>query len=253
MLHRTVLGNARRALLGRMARRNAVIKTERPLITFSFDDFPRTALRAGGAILEDMGIRGTYYAAVGLMDSVSEVGPIFVEEDLRALTDKGHELASHTYSHVPARTTAFSRYRDDTIRGHATLVENLGLPATRNFSYPFGEVTLEVKRNVAPSMLSCRGIGKGLNGPVVDLNLLRANSLYGGIERLADARSLIERNTTGGSWLIFYTHDVQTNPSPYGCTPKLFEQVVHAALRSGAQVMTVAAAMALTESTDIGD
>lgn len=236
-------------LLGGMARRNAVLKTQSPLITFSFDDFPRTALGAGGAILEDMGVRGTYYAAVGLMGSVSEVGPIFINEDLRTLIDKGHELASHTYSHVPARTTAISRYRDETIRGHAALVENLGLPATRNFSYPFGEVTLEVKRNVAPSMMSCRGIGKGFNGPVVDLNLLRANSLYGGIEGLAKACSLIDRNAALGAWLIFYTHDIQTNPSPYGCTPELFEKVVRAALRSGARVMTVADAMALTEST----
>jgi peptidoglycan/xylan/chitin deacetylase (PgdA/CDA1 family) len=217
-----------------------MLQTDLPLITFSFDDFPRTALETGGAILEDMGVRGTFYGAAGLMGSTCEVGPIFVEEDLHVLIEKGHELASHTYSHVPARTTPVSRYRDEVMKGYGTFVKNLGLPATRNFSYPFGEVTLKVKREVAPSMMSCRGIIKGLNGPLVDLNLLRATSLYGGIERLAGALSLISQNAEQGTWLIFYTHDVQANPTPYGCTPELLEQVVCAALRSGARIATVA-------------
>ena len=244
---RTILGNARRAVLSRIARREAMLQTDLPLITFSFDDFPRTALETGGAILEGMGLRGTYYAAAGLIGSTSEVGPIFVEEDLRVLIEKGHELASHTYSHVPARTTPVSRYRNEVMKGHRAFVEDLGLPASRNFSYPFGEVTMRVKREVAPSMMSCRGIIKGLNGPLVDLNLLRANSLYGGIEQLAGAFLLINQNAEQGAWLIFYTHDVQANPTPYGCTPELLEQVVCAALRSGARIATVAEVLTLTK------
>ncbi|HEV3483136.1 MAG TPA: polysaccharide deacetylase family protein [Candidatus Acidoferrales bacterium] len=246
MSHRTILGNARQALLSRVARREAVLQTDVPLITFSFDDFPRTALKTGGVILEDVGIRGTYYAAAGLMGTTSEVGPIFIEEDLHVLTEQGHELGSHTYSHVPARTTPLSRYRDEVTKGYRAFEENLGLPATRNFSYPFGEVTLRVKREVAPSMMSCRGIIGGLNGPLVDLNLLRATSLYGGIEQLAGAGSLINRNAEQRAWLIFYTHDVQANPTPYGCTPQLLEQVVCAALRSGARIGTVGEVLTLS-------
>jgi peptidoglycan/xylan/chitin deacetylase (PgdA/CDA1 family) len=217
-----------------------MLQTDRPLVTFSFDDFPRTALETGGAILENAGARGTYYTAAGLMGLTTEVGPIFVEEDLHALIAKGHELASHTYSHVPARTTPACRYRDEMMKGHGALVEDLGLPATRNFSYPFGEVTLRVKREIAPSMMSCRGISKGLNGPLVDLNLLWANSLYEGTQQLATALSLISENADKGTWLIFYTHDVQASPTPYGCTPQLLEQVVRSAVRSGARIATVA-------------
>ena len=39
-----------------------VVKCEfqRSVVSFTFDDFPRTALEIGGRILEDAGVRGTY-------------------------------------------------------------------------------------------------------------------------------------------------------------------------------------------------
>jgi hypothetical protein len=42
---------------------------------------------------------------------------------------------------------------------------------------------------------------------------------------------------------MFYTHDVRPKPSPYGCTPALFEFAVSAALESGSRVLTVAQAL----------
>ena len=50
---------------------------DRPLISFSFDDFPRSALFTGGALLEQYGVAGTYYASLGLMGKTSPTGEIF--------------------------------------------------------------------------------------------------------------------------------------------------------------------------------
>ena len=55
-----------------------------------------------------------------------------------------------------------------------------GLLVSDNFAYPFGAVTPATKWAVGKTMLSCRSIYRGVNGSVVDLNLLRANPLYGG-------------------------------------------------------------------------
>jgi hypothetical protein len=72
------------------------------------------------------------------------------------------------------------------------------------------------------------------------LNLLAANSIYGDGEKpLSWAKDLLEQNAARKSWLIFYTHDVQETPSPWGCTPVLFERIVKAALDSGARILTV--------------
>src|SRR5277367_2947024 len=102
---RTSLGDAHRAFLRGVARREARIENDRPYVSFTFDDFPKTALTVGGKILEDSGARGTYYAAPGLMGTISEVGLNFDKEDLQQLIASGHELGNHTYSHVHARRT----------------------------------------------------------------------------------------------------------------------------------------------------
>jgi hypothetical protein len=75
-------------------------------------------------------------------------------------------------------------------------------------------------------MDSCRGIDGGINGSTTDLNLLRANSLYGDVDQFAASESLLSENVRRGGWLIFYTHDVRLNPSPYGCTPALLDKTV---------------------------
>src|SRR5277367_5575146 len=152
MIPRSQLASARREALSVLARRDVRIPCDRPLISFSFDDFPRTALTVGGSILQDAGVRGTYYTAPGLMDSQNELGPQFRREDLTELLQAGHELASHTYSHASARTSRLADYVDEVTRGYETLTQTLGLTASRQFAYPYGEVTLRVKRAVGPKM-----------------------------------------------------------------------------------------------------
>jgi len=246
-LRSQVAGFRRRALLA-LVRRDVVIRSDRPLISFSFDDFPRTALTAGGSILKNAGVRGTYYVASALIDTVNNLGAHFQKEDLFELLADGHELASHTYSHVSARSTSHVNYGREIEKGYRALTETFGLNASRHFAYPYGDITLRVKGAVAPTMQSSRGIYPGLNGPRTDLNLLRANSLYGDVEQLAPNKALIEKNRRNKYWLIFYTHDVRPNPSPYGCTPALFEQVVQAAVESGARIATVHEVVSLAES-----
>jgi len=86
-------------------------------------------------------------------------------------------------------------------------------------------------------MLSCRSIFPGVNGPIVDLNLLRANRLYG--DASAKSQKLIDENEERQGWLIFYSHDVGNEPSPYGCTSSLLESTVKYAVGRGCRVMSV--------------
>jgi hypothetical protein len=132
----------------------------------------------------------------------------------------------------------------DITRGEKALSALAGVSPSGNFSYPFGEVTFGAKRAVGGVSHSCRGTMPGVNGPTVDLNLLRANRLYSASVELADIRQLIARDARPGAWLIFYTHDVRDTPSAYGCTPGYFEAIVRASAASGARIVTVAAALA---------
>jgi peptidoglycan/xylan/chitin deacetylase (PgdA/CDA1 family) len=235
---RSQLSAVRREALCTLHRRTASLGDRGPFVSFSFDDFPRTAFTVGGSILRSHGARGTYYTALRLMDAETEVGQQFCRKDLFSLVQDGHELASHTLSHISSRATSCALFQQDVERGMQALLKEAGISAA-NFAYPFGHVTLRTKKALGSKTSSCRGTFAGINGPQLDLNLLRANSLYGSDEAIPAAHQLITENQNRRGWLIFYTHDVAADHSAYGCTPALLESVVSLALRSRSRVMTV--------------
>jgi peptidoglycan/xylan/chitin deacetylase (PgdA/CDA1 family) len=208
------------------------------MVSFCFDDFPRTALSAGGKILKKYGAHGTYYAALGLMNTTNELGDQLTPDDLKSLLLEGHELGGHTYAHSSCRRVPPERFEQDVQAGRNAILQLTGNDA-EHFAYPFGHVTLGLKKRVGQQMMSCRGTQEGINGPVIDLNLLRANSLYGQIDRIPFAESLLNHNQNRRGWLIFYTHDVRENPSRFGCTPALLEAVVSRSAEMGFQIKTV--------------
>jgi peptidoglycan/xylan/chitin deacetylase (PgdA/CDA1 family) len=240
---RTRLGDIRRRVLCTFYRSPAPLGKCGPVVSFTFDDFPRTALSTGGAILEKYGARGTYYVTLGLMNQFNELGELFRKDDLLALLSAGHDLGTHTFQHSSCRSMSLDAFVQDVRRGKKAIADLVGHDPT-NFAYPYGHVNLRIKKNVGPILQSCRGIIPGLNGPEVDLNLLRANSIDGDIDHFGQARKLIEQNVQHKTWLVFYTHDVRPQPSPYGCTPALFEAVVSHAAHSGARLLTVAETLA---------
>jgi peptidoglycan/xylan/chitin deacetylase (PgdA/CDA1 family) len=215
-----------------------------PMVTFTFDDFPRSAYDTAGATLRVFGGHGTYYAAPGWMDSGPPSGGRYRTADLPGLLRDGHELGSHTYSHVSCRSLSTAAYAAEIAKGHDALQRLVGDAASSNFAFPFGAVTPAVKKAAARQCTSCRGTIGGCNGPVADLNFLRANRLYSGSVAFPHIQALIAGAARPGRWLIFYTHDVSDRPSPFGCTPQYFEDTVRCAVDAGMRIVTVGHALA---------
>ena len=238
MILRSQLGKMRRGLLCALYRRTISLSDRGPIVSFTFDDFPRSACSVGAPILERFGARGTYYAAAGLANTSTDLGDLFAEDDIHSLMDRGHEIASHTFHHSSCRSIPLSDFQAD-VREGMKAIELLTGSNSKNFAYPYGHVTLATKKVLAAGLRSARSIIPGINEPDVDLNLLRANSLYGGIEASQWVQALILQNVRQKGWLIFYTHDVRPKPSQYGCTPELFEFAVSQAAGSRCQISTV--------------
>jgi peptidoglycan/xylan/chitin deacetylase (PgdA/CDA1 family) len=173
------------------------------------------------------------------MDTSSRLGDQFRREDLGTLLSEGHELASHTFGHISCRSVSCSKFRREVKTGRRAIEELTGQPDSGNFAYPFGEITLAAKEAIGQDVTSSRGIWDGLNGNEVDLNLLRANRLYGDLDGRAQVEQLILENERRKSWLIFYSHDVRNRPSPFGCTPALLEFAVSYAAQRTGRVWTV--------------
>lgn len=212
-----------------------------PIISFSFDDFPRSAYQIGGAILKAHGFRGTYYAALGLMGTHEPVGEIFSREDLASLVADGHELGCHTFGHCDTWNTAPAAFEQSIIDNARRLCELLPEASFKTLSYPLSGPRLDTKRRAARHFSCCRVGGQTYNAAVVDPSVLSAYFLEQA-RNLDSVKRMIERNSAACGWLIFATHDVCEGASHWGCSPGFFEDVVRYASHSGATVLPVAKA-----------
>jgi peptidoglycan/xylan/chitin deacetylase (PgdA/CDA1 family) len=241
---RDSLKKAYYSVVSAVHRRPLALGETPPVVTFTFDDFPRSAYDAAGATLRAFGGHGTYYAAPGWMDGGPPSSDRYRTADLPALLRDGHELGTHTYSHVSCRSLSTAAYAAEIAKGHEALQQLVGGRASAHFAFPFGAVTPAVKKVAARQCQSCRVTIGGCNGPVADLNFLRANRLYSDSVPFSQIEALIAGAARPGRWLMFYTHDVRDRPSPFGCTPQYFEDTVRCAVAAGMRVLTVGEALA---------
>ena len=214
-----------------------------PIVSFTFDDFPRSALLTGGAILEQFGLRGTYYASFGLMGRNAPTGPIFVRKDLPVLVARGHELGCHTFDHCHSWNTTTAAFERSIMVNKTALEELMPGAAFRTFSYPISPPRPRTKRVVAGRFSCARGGGQTFNAGTTDLNYLRAYFLEKARERPDDVQRVIDANRAQCGWLVLATHDVCRVPTPFGCTPGFFTDVVRRAVDSGARILPVAEAL----------
>jgi peptidoglycan/xylan/chitin deacetylase (PgdA/CDA1 family) len=244
------LGTLHRLALSAAKRRQARILCDEPIVSFTFDDFPRSALDAGGRLLEEHGAHGTYYVSPALLNASNHLGELFHVEDLHSLLLRGHELGSHTFGHVSAKTLSPEDFWKNVEKGKEAIRTLTGV-SPEDFAYPFGALTPRIKQHTH-GVKSARSVIPGLNKRIFDLNLLRANSLYGDVDTVSHAVQMIANNVRNRAWLIFYTHDVRQMPSPYGCTPALLDMVMQEALRSQSRLLSVQEALALCEELPAG-
>ena len=214
-----------------------------PMVSFTFDDIPKSAASVGAPLLEEYDARGTFYVSGALVDQWSGHWTGASAEDIAGLHRRGHEVACHTFSHTRAidlDAEAMDAEMERNRRYFAAIDSSLHL---ENFAYPFGQASLPRKRQLGKAFRSSRGITPGVNCGVVDLHYLRATPLIDvhtdreGIDRVFD------EVVAKAGWLIFYSHDVKTAPSPYGCSPSLLRHALEAALSRNVPIVSVAEAL----------
>ncbi len=223
-----------------LPRRLVDVAPQRPLVSFTFDDAPVSALTNGARILEAHGVHGTFYVAGGLAGRLHDGQEMLDAAGTRALAARGHEVAHHTFSHRKPVSLGFS-YGRDLARNDAWL-ETIQPGTRRNFAFPYGLTAPLAQREIDRRFRSARGVLAGVNRGAVDLGHLASVGL-GPDSTAADGRDWIARALDPAGWLIFFTHDVQDAPSPWGCRPDLLDALVAHALAAGAEVVTVDAAL----------
>ena len=208
------------------------------MISFSFDDAPRTAAEAGAVTLEAWGRRGTFYVSAGLAGAEAPMGICAQGPDYRRLADAGHEIACHTFSHLDCGKASGVEALADVERSQAAMAA-WGVGAPQTFAYPYGDVAVGPKRALASRFRLLRALHHGLVEAGTDLNQAPAVGIEGpGGEAVAGR--WMEAARSRNAWLILFTHDVRDNPSPWGCTPQAFARLVERAVAEDFEVVTVA-------------
>ncbi len=224
-------------------KRPFVVSAKEPLVSFTFDDFPASALHVGGAILARAGAAGTYYVSLGLAGQDTPSGRMFEMRDVAAVVEQGHELGCHTFSHCHAWETATRSFVDSVTENRAALHRLLSGVEFQSLSYPISPPRPLTKARMAQRFQCCRGGGQKVNVGRVDLNQLAAYFLEKSRDNIQKIKEIIDFNRTVKGWLILATHDISENPSPYGCTPGCFQEVVEYTARSGARILPVIKAL----------
>lgn len=236
-------GRFQREASARLVRRPFRMQNTAPLISFTFDDFPRSALHTAGKVLEEHGIQGTYYTSMGLMGTIAPTGEIFHREDLPCLLESGHEVGCHTYSHCHSWDTPPAEFEEN-IKRNTLAMREVGITARmESLSYPISGPRPGTKRRASKHFAGCRAGGQTFNREEIDLDHLQAFFLEQCRDRPEAILAMIDATIAANGWLIFATHDVCASPTRYGCTPALFRSVVSHSIASGARIVPVSVAM----------
>lgn len=219
-------------------------RLEGAIASISFDDIPASAARIGAPILEAAGVRGTFYMCGGHAGGAFEGRVQHDVADIRALHDAGHEIACHSFAHPNVARIDDGAREADRTRNAGFVRDTLGDVQMSSFAYPYGAISPGAKRFYASRFLTCRGVRWGLNTGVADFADLRAIAVERRLHDRGRLREVIAKAVDTRSWIIFFTHDVEADPSPWGCTPDDLQDLLCALADAAVPVRPVRAAAA---------
>lgn len=212
----------------------------RPTFSFTFDDVPASALTRGVPILDEFGVKATFYIAGQLSDPVAkkEEGVFIGLSDAAELQSQGHHIGCHTFSHYSLDRGSARGLADDATQNRSVLNAALGAEVDA-FSYPFGEVSLAAKRLLRDRYSTLRSNRPGINRGRIDLSFLRSEQIYSRSLDRARIDALISDCARSGGWLIFYTHGIEPDPGPWDATPEDLRWLVERCRAASDNVLSV--------------
>lgn len=227
------------------ARKNVALRHNTGVVSFTFDDVPKTACHEGARILESHGVRGTYYVCGGLEAQDSPSGEIHTKDDLQKIAAEGHEIGSHGYGHLVYQKLSAAEIDADIAKNNDYFADlGFDLPPP-NFAYPFGMIGLTAKSICGKRFVSARGVKSGINIGDADFAQLRSLPLYDAETTTEQVTQLLRQTRDSNGWLIFTSHGVLNDPDPYSSSPNLLEHAVKTALDLGNEVLPVRNAIGL--------
>jgi peptidoglycan/xylan/chitin deacetylase (PgdA/CDA1 family) len=184
-------------------------------VSFTFDD-GRANQAAGATLLEQYGMRGTFYVNSGRIGQATRL----TLAQLQSLQAGGHEIGGHSVSH-PRLPTLDADEQARQICNERVALMSAGLTVT-SFAYPYGAHDATTRQRVQAcgynsgrDSAGLRGVDTCLNCPVAERlpptapYALRTASSVDVDTTLQDLQDTVLRaEQGGGGWVTFVLHDV---------------------------------------------
>jgi peptidoglycan/xylan/chitin deacetylase (PgdA/CDA1 family) len=212
------------------------------IISFTFDDFPKSAAQHGAEAMDMIGASATYYTCTGMAGHTNVMGDIFTADDIAPLIKAGHEIGTHTETHLDCARVDTETMRSEISTNAANLEAIIGKTPEPHFAWPYGETHFSGKSSIGDIVSTARGILPGINRKGSDLMQLRSFELTPEDWTTDRASKAIEQAARSGGWVTIFTHDVRKDPSAYGTTPAALQRLAKQASDSGADVLNISAA-----------
>lgn len=240
----SVLEKLNRQITARLPVKMVQSKLQKPIASITFDDFPHSAWRVGGKILAKHNAKATYYAVGEFCGKTIDGLAQFEEKDLHEIIAAGHEIASHTFDHNRVYSHSNAEIVDFERKNQEFFDKALGDYPLSNFAYPYGEISPRTKMAYSEIFATSRGIRDGINGKWIDLAQLKAIGIEKRHYDKARIDDFIFQAIEAKAWIIFFTHDIDDNPSPYGATLKMLDDTLQTIVDKGIEIKTIKAALA---------
>lgn len=224
------------------------------IISITFDDGWKSVATNAAPIMGEYRMVSTQYIItdyIGAKEYMS-LGQI------KALKDAGHEIGSHSASHVAIAD------EDDASMAHEFIDSKSKLEALKlvekdvrlNFAYPYGSKSARTNEFGKSHYYSLRGVSSFADGfNDYDFNhretFSRSERFTGvTIEKdtsLSQIKHALQYAKTNKAWLVINFHQIDDKNTEYSVSPKMFRNILLAVQDANIKTMTVSDALASFE------
>lgn len=230
------------ATFGLMTGANAQVKKPYAVVSFTFDDAPRSVYTQAYPLLKAAGLPATVYLSTGFVEAAGYIK----WTDVKVLDANGWEIGAHTHAHPDLTKLAAPEMAEEIAKSQALLRER-GFTAV-SFAAPLGEYgqrELAELKKVYKSNRAAWG-----NGGVNNYHERDAYNLVSlGVTlntTLDEVRKQVKAIKKDGGWLILQFHQIdngQNEPMAFSkesiYTTKIFPQIVKLIQEEEVPVRTV--------------
>lgn len=171
-------------------------------------------------LLEDRGFRGTFYVVTSWLDDEDQW------EAWRPLSDGGHEIGSHSVTHVALDALAPEALAQEVQTSREAIVEHFGATQGRSLAFPFSKTSPAAVAAVAAAGYQAARTGlSDLNPPSPD-DLFLVRSLHPLSDTEAtEIQGWIDLTLDEGAWLVVGVHGLRDPDEPLSPTQEGWEPV----------------------------